>query len=550
MVEWTSLVTRPRFMASRYYHNVYSREPGGSKGQRSAQARTDILDILLAKHRLSRTLRICAWMIRFFGNSRKAEINRIKGPLTTEEMNQKRLLWLRRVQGSFKSGERFEEHPLQLNLQENDNGLLECRGRIQDYPIYVPDSHQFADKLIAEAHQNTLHGGVGLILAKVREQYWVPRLRCLKNCYGCKRFNAQAFAVPPPGQLPKDRTQGQSAFEVIGVDFEGPLKYRKRKNLQGKAYIMLYACSLTRGIYLDLLPSLDTSEFIQSLKRFIACRGRPMKIYSDNGRTFVGAAKWLKRVRANERLNEFRCRQKIKWQFNLSRAPCWGGQFEPMVGLVKRSLYKSIGNRFLLWKELEEVILDVEVSLNNRPLSYVEDDVQLQVLTPKTLLFGRSNVLPETEPHHLDNKDLRKRARHLKHCKEAVCKRWTGEYVKGLHEHHHLINPGKPRHPEVGEVVLIKSEDKNRGKWKIGIVTDTIEGGNGVVRAVKLGMGTSRLERAVQHLFPLELSCDQPRAEEGGSTASHTEALEFRPRRDAAVAANLRIRDVAQSKDS
>ena len=113
----------------------------------------------------------------------------------------------------------------------------------------------------------------------------------VKNCHGCNRFNAQAFAVPPPGQLPKDRTEGQSAFEVIGVDFAGPLKYRKRKNLEGKAYITLYACSLTRGIYLDLLPSLDTSEFIQSLKRFIARRDRAMKIYSDNGRTFVGAAK-------------------------------------------------------------------------------------------------------------------------------------------------------------------------------------------------------------------------------------------------------------------
>ena len=244
-------------------------------------------------------------------------------------------------------------------------------------------------------------------MAKVREQYWVPRLRRLtkkvvKNCHGCKRFNVQAFAAPPPGQLPKDRTEGQSAFEVIGVDFAGPLKYRKRKNLEGKAYITLYACSLKRGIYLDLLLSLDTSEFIRSLKRFIARRGRPMKIYSDNGRTFVGAAKWLETVRADERLNEFLCRQEIKWQFNLSRAPWWGGQFERMVGLVKRSLYKTIGNGFLSWKELEEVILDVEVSFNNRPLSYVEDDVQLPVLTPNTLLFGRSNVLPETAPHRLD----------------------------------------------------------------------------------------------------------------------------------------------------
>ena len=49
-----------------------------------------------------------------------------------------RLLWLKKVQENFKGDERFEEHRLQLNLQENESGL-ECTGRIQGvYPIYVP----------------------------------------------------------------------------------------------------------------------------------------------------------------------------------------------------------------------------------------------------------------------------------------------------------------------------------------------------------------------------------------------------------------------------
>ena len=73
--------------------------------------------------------------------------------------------------------------------------------------------------------------------------------------------------------------------------FAGPMKYRKKKGQEGKAYLVLSACSLTRGIYLELLSSLETSEFLRSLKRFIARGGRPEKIYSDNGRTFVAAAK-------------------------------------------------------------------------------------------------------------------------------------------------------------------------------------------------------------------------------------------------------------------
>ena len=125
----------------------------------------------------------------------------------------------------------------------------------------------------------------------------------------------------------------------------------------------------------------------------------------------------------DERVRNLLERQSIKWQFNVSRAPWWGGQFERLIGLIKQSLYKTIGNGFLSLDELREVMLDVEVTLNNRPLSYVEDDVQYPILTPNSLLYGRTNVLPELESHRVEPKNLRKRARHLRRCKEALWRR-------------------------------------------------------------------------------------------------------------------------------
>lgn len=120
-------------------------------------------------------------MGRFIHNARSAKSDRNKGPFTKEEINRQRLLWLKKVQKNFKGDERFEEHRLQLNLQENESGL-ECTGRIQGvYPIYVPDSHQFALKLVGEEHKTTLHGGVGLTMAKNLEQYWITRLRRLQE---------------------------------------------------------------------------------------------------------------------------------------------------------------------------------------------------------------------------------------------------------------------------------------------------------------------------------------------------------------------------------
>ena len=68
-------------------------------------------------------------------------------------------------------------------------------------------------KLVRHAHQRTLHGGLGLTMAEVREKYWIPRpgkltKKVVKSCWGCKRFQAVAQATPSPGLLPMERTEG------------------------------------------------------------------------------------------------------------------------------------------------------------------------------------------------------------------------------------------------------------------------------------------------------------------------------------------------------
>ena len=513
----------------------------------------DALDHMLSSHALPRVLRVGAWVWRFIRNCRNQARNRTTGPISTEEIQHQELWWIKRAQNSAHQQPNFQADKLQLNLQYNDERVLECRGRIMgEYPIYLPDDHPFTAKLVFNAHLATLHGGIGLTMAKVREKYWVPRLRRLVkklrgSCYGCKRFRARSYQAPPPGNLPKSRTQGSRPFQVIGVDFAGPIRYTSRVKTESKAYLALYACSLTRAVHLDLLKSLETSEFIGSLKRFIARRGRPEIIYSDNGSTFKAADKWLKRVQQDERFHDLLAGLTIKWQFNLSRAPWWGGQFERLIGLFKAAFYKTIGNGTLRWAELEEVVLDVEVALNNRPLTYLDEDIQLPVLTPNSMLHLDSNHLPELQPHHLPEKDLRKRAKFLQKCKEVMWKRWTAEYVRGLRESHRLAGGNQTNHPHVGDVVIIQDDKRNRNQWKLAVVTKLIKGRDGIIRGASLKTSKETLERAIQHLYPLELTCLQP-----SSTLNPT-APEFnynaKPRRDAAAAAAVRVQQIAEQSE-
>ena len=90
-----------------------------------------------------------------------------------------------------------------------------------------------------------------------------------------------------------------------------------------KAYIVLYACCLTRAMYLEILPNPSVEEFICNTKQLIARQGRPERIFSDKGKTFVAAAKWLRKIRNDEKLNGLLAKQGIAWHFNLSCTLWW-----------------------------------------------------------------------------------------------------------------------------------------------------------------------------------------------------------------------------------
>jgi hypothetical protein len=78
-----------------------------------------------------------------------------------------------------------------------------------------------------------------------------------------------------------------------------------------------------------------------------------------------------------------------------------------------------------------------------------------------------------------------------------------------LRERHKCLKYPKKEHTlKQVDVVIIKGEERNRNKWKLGVVVQMIKGSDGVIRAVKLREGKSFLERPIQFLYPLELSCE------------------------------------------
>ena len=87
-------------------------------------------------------------------------------------------------------------------------------------------------------------------------------------------------------------------------------------------------------------------------------------------------------------------------------------------------------------------------------------------------------------------------------------------------------------------------------EWPLGVVEELFTGRDGVVRAAKLRAAKVRagrgfMERPIQHLYPLELTCDR-NLTLCNDTPLNPTAMEFRSRRDAAVAARQRIEDIVE----
>ena len=66
--------------------------------------------------------------------------------------------------------------------------------------------------------------------------------RFIRNCHHCVIYTAMPFPRPKPGTLPKQRIREYHLFQVIGVDYVGPIYYRSKNKAISKSYILLFSC--------------------------------------------------------------------------------------------------------------------------------------------------------------------------------------------------------------------------------------------------------------------------------------------------------------------
>lgn len=171
------------------------------------------------------------------------------------------------------------------------------------------------------------------------------------------------------------------------------------------------------------------------------------------------------------------------------------------------------------------------------------------MITPNPLLRGQpARFLEEDTVDASDKREMTRRLRYLKACREHVRKRWLNEYLRALQERFNTGSAGKEQMMmNKGSLVLIKDTTKNRANWRIGRIVDSIIGKDGVTRGYKIRTGKGYVvERPLQLIADLEISgdSDDPNKsvdDAGGDNASQDQSAMCRPARQVKIAAVNRL---------
>jgi hypothetical protein len=132
------------------------------------------------------------------------------------------------------------------------------------------------------------------------------------------------------------------------------------------------------------MSEMTATAFLRGFKRFTSRRGLPIKILSDNAKTFKAASKIISSIMSHSSIKQHFLDHKISWQFNVERAPWWGGVFERMIQSEKRLIRKIVGTAKLTFDEMMTATIEVESVLNSRPLTYI---VSEEMMEPLALLI-------------------------------------------------------------------------------------------------------------------------------------------------------------------
>ena len=396
-----------------------------------------------------------------------------------------------------------EKHSLYgLTPKVGEDGFMRLGGRLRlavtdfevKYPLILDSKHTLVQRYCDYLHAQTKHQGRIITNSFIRNKgVFVIGLRrmvgkMIQDCVVCKKLRGVASGQLM-ADLPSDRLSEGCAFDHVGIDVFGPFmvhqgKRTRRTTGTQKVFVLLINCLVSRAIHVEPLEGMDTSSFINALRRFFAIRGGCRSIRSDHGSNFLGALGQTEDFAQVQAEVESRG---VTWKMNPVGASHFGGPYERKIGAIRRVLEGTVrGSTVSLSRdEFSTLLQEAAAIVNSTPLyaGPVGPDEPL-ALSPSMLL----NLKTPSESN--EDFSLRenlfatglRRWRRVQALADQFWRGWRDHYLQDLNVRNKWDKEKKDL--AVGDVVLIKDKQAKRADWRLGRIHRVTPGSDGHVRRV------------------------------------------------------------------
>ena len=420
---------------------------------------------------------------------------------------------------------------------DNDDGLIRLQSRLHtassltfDYanPIIMPKSI-VAEKLALEVHLRRYHCSQKSTFNTLRQKYWFcGGFRYVKDIVRtqCKTARCRyiKYCSPKMSPLPDIRIDNPEPWRNVGVDYLGPITCSHECTEEGfsqnkclhpkrfKVWLAVFTCLHTRAIHVEAVTSCSTAEFLMAFRKFVGRNGRPLVFYSDQAKNFKAADKQLRQLLSNGMSpvydERFGSSCPIEWKFSTETAPWANGCTERLVGIFKKQLKIMLQKYIMTLKQLETIVIEVTLSVNDRPLGVTREGSEDSQITPNLLQYGRVlNPLRTPSTTILSNMQCSDMWIQRKKVLAHFWSKWQAEYLSTLSIDKKWLE-GDQTVIKPGDVVILRPETLEKGQWRLARIMDIHKNLDGIVTTASVRLPSGVIfTRTLRQIALLEPSC-------------------------------------------
>ena len=259
--------------------------------------------------------------------------------------------------------------------------------------------------------KRTLHSGTKETSRHLRTQFGYPGGRIFtqkvpRNCNTCRRIDSKSYRYPDQPALPSYRINSAPPFSAVGIDYTGHFFVEFNTAEQSEAYITVFACCITRGVYLHFVTDLTAEHFLLVFLPFFAGKSVPTTVVSDNVTYCLAGDSAIKTILEDDTIQQHFTKHQIKWIHIPGNITSVGRIVRKTCRFCQKLTEEKCQKGFTDTKRTPHDPEEKRHTVNNRPLTYVESNTT-QHLNHQQHWHRHISSMDESYRHYTNLKKLK-----------------------------------------------------------------------------------------------------------------------------------------------